>query len=176
MLSGSICSTDPTHLSAKFADRLGELLRVCRVRNLDVRVGTTVRGPIEQARMWCSSRCVEEVVQARETLKNSAPRLAGLLLCLVNSEGRELTTHLPGNSWHQWGEAADVFCVVGGKAVWEGSTHRIIAEEAKKVGLHGRGRSPWHLQLREENSPLLVRGLVDSWEGLEKEMLARFEL
>jgi hypothetical protein len=67
---------------------------------------------------------------------------------------------------------------------WDGSTARLIAEVARNVGLfHGylekyllpKSRH-WHVQLRNRETPLMIRGFADSWADVEREMLARFTL
>lgn len=97
--------------------------------------------------------------------------------------GPAQTNHLPGLSWHQWGEAADIFLEIPtiDGAIWEGSHTRKVATIAKDVGLHHSlfhpewpGRRKWHVQLRPEDNPGMVRGLIGSWEDVEKEMRARF--
>lgn len=72
--------------------------------------------------------------------------------------------------------------MVAGKAIWSGSTAGKIAYEATKIGLHHslveeqwstRSRK-WHVQLRKEESPLLIRGFCDSWTDVEAAMMERY--
>jgi hypothetical protein len=103
------------------------------------------------------------------------PEYAGL--------GPPATEHLPGQSWHQWSEAADLFVEVGGRAVWEGSIVKPVAMLAAEEGLfHSANtdqwqprRRQWHVQARKEDTPLYVRGFCDSWEDIEREMLKRYD-
>jgi hypothetical protein len=81
-------------------------------------------------------------------------------------------------------EAVDVYADVSGKAIWEGSTARLIAEICKEVGLahswNEKSWEPksrhWHVQLSRKETPFLVRGLFDSWRDAERAMLERFEV
>jgi peptidoglycan L-alanyl-D-glutamate endopeptidase CwlK len=40
-----------------------------------------------------------------------------------------------GESYHNFGVAVDATRIIGGKAVWDVESYRILAEEAKKLGL-----------------------------------------
>jgi peptidoglycan LD-endopeptidase CwlK len=115
---------------------------------------------------------------------HTAPRIAELLKSEYAGLSYPGSYHLPGQSWHQWGEALDVYAVVGGKAIWEGSAARLIAEICKEVGLYHSYNEKvwepksrhWHVQLRKKETPMLIRGLADSWSEVEQEMLKRFEV
>jgi hypothetical protein len=89
---------------------------------------------------------------------------------------------LPGQSWHQYGEAVDLFTVVAGKAVWDGSTaerlHRLsetvgVFASAKQLSWTTRSKK-WHFQQRAEETPLSLRGFADSWRDVERMMNERF--
>ena len=113
-----------------------------------------------------------------------APKMAALLKPEYAGLGPQMTSHLPMQSWHQLGEALDVYAVVGGKAIWDGSTALAIAALAKEVGLpHSYNEKTWevksrhwHIQLRRKETPFMVRGLFDSWADAERVMLERFDL
>ena len=113
-----------------------------------------------------------------------APKMAALLKPEYAGLGPQMTSHLPMQSWHQLGEALDVYAVVGGKAIWEGSAARLIAEVCKEVGLYHSYNEKvwepksrhWHVQLRKKETPFMIRGLFDSWADAEAAMVVRFEL
>lgn len=88
---------------------------------------------------------------------------------------------LPGRSWHQWGEATDLYAVVGYRTIWGGSPSGAIVSHCKEADLVSgtyfqERRRSWHVQLRKEKNPLYVRGLADSWAMIEDEMKKRFNL
>jgi peptidoglycan LD-endopeptidase CwlK len=121
-------------------------------------------------------RCILECAGASTMASYVRTEWAGL--------GPHVTEHLPGSSWHQWGEAADVFVLVGGRAIWDGSLVKPVADIAEEEGLYHSykmkrwepKRRHWHVQLRKEESPLLIRGFCDSWKDVEMAMLERFEV
>ncbi len=181
MLSPFIQSRDHLLLEPKFLEKLQQLIARCEAERIQLKIGTGIRGPGAQGWMWCRSRSAFEVEQKCRIIKVSAPTMASFLRQEFAALGPPMTESLPGQSWHQWGEAADVYAAVGDAAAWSGTPARIVRELCKEVGLyHGLGfhmsRRHWHVQLREEMTPLMVRGLCDSWADVEAEMLKRFDV
>lgn len=183
-LDPSLESKDLNLLSPLLQEGLAKLTKLCQAEGIELRVGCTVRGPAAQAKLWCRSRCVEELEVRRQLIGPRAPTLASLLKDEWAGVGPFVTEHLQSQSWHQWGEAADIYGVVAGKAIWDGSIVKPMANLARELGLwHSywtKRWSPkfrhWHIQLNELETPFLVRGFLDSWEQAEVEMLKRFEL
>lgn len=152
------------------------LLKACGRKRLDLTIFSARRGPEAQARMWCRSRTLLEVQSQRRLLELAeAPRLASLLKDEYASTGRWATDRLPGQSWHQWGEACDLFVEVGGKAAWiDGRLTTVCAPLVKDLGLESgatwaRGRDPNHVQFRREATPNLMEGGC-SWFDIEQTM------
>lgn len=177
-------SRDSGLLVPELQDGVERLKELCKARGLVLGVGTTVRGPEAQARMWCRSRTPEEVASRHDIILQAAPTIAGLLSAELAGFGPQVTCHMPMQSFHQLGEAVDLYADVGGKAIWEGSTARLIAEICKEVGLaHSWSEKSWepksrhwHVQLSRKETPFMVRGLFDSWRDAEWAMLERFEV
>ena len=183
-LDPNLESKDPALLSVEFQKKLDQLIKESSKAGRDVRFAATLRGPAMQARLWCRSRCVEEVQNAKQLMGYTAPKLASLLSEEFCGLGPPATCNLPGQSWHQWGQAVDIYVVVGGVAVWEGSIAKSVAQLAQKIGMFHSyfqrawwmQKRHWHVQLRPQETPLLIRGLCDSWSELQKYMEERFEL
>lgn len=166
-------------LDTPFRSKLVDFLVACSGRRLMVELGCTIRTPTAQAKMWCRSRSPAEVKNMRSLIGPSAPIMASLLREEWAGFGPPVTDHLPGQSWHQWGQAADIYCLVEGRAIWTGSAAEAVAEVARFVGLpHSMDLFPprrhWHVQLNRNETPLMVRGLADSWGDIEKAMLLRW--
>jgi peptidoglycan LD-endopeptidase CwlK len=155
------------HLIPAFKEKLEQLMWNCLERKVEMRPYAGVRSPLAQARYWRQSRSEEEVYnKIRELEEQGAPFLASCIERAGPQEGRKVTNAIPGLSWHQWGEAADLFWQVDNKAIWDTELliadvngYQVYAEEAKRLqldaGMYWKGfPDPVHVQLRAVNSPL----------------------
>ena len=171
-------------LVPQFRDQVNQLLNNCSQRGITMVPSEALRTPMQQAIYWRQSRSIVEINQAIDMLKASgAPFLAGVLESVGPRHGNEVTKVLPGNSWHQWGEAVDCFWEVEGRAEWSTTRkvnnlngYQVYAEEAKKLGLNPgllwpRFKDAPHVQLRSADNPH-SSGL--SWPEIDQTMQARF--
>lgn len=173
-------SRDLALLAPGFRGLAATLLEACEKRGVTMRPFFTVRGPAVQAKLWCQSRTVGQIVKAGAELREAgAPWLASQLGEEWAKTGPAVTNALPGMSWHQWGEAIDCFVLgADGKAIWDSrhASYRIYAEEAQKLRLEAGGlwtRFPdaVHVQLRAAQSPLKNNM---TWPQVEAAMKERF--
>lgn len=177
-------SRDPGLLIPELQDKLEALSSFCENHGFQLGIGTTLRGPVAQAKMWCRSRTQYDVFRTHDNLVHSAPKIANLLKGEYASLGPQITAHLPCQSWHQLGEAVDVYANVRGSAVWEGSMAHVLMRGCQALGLyHSLNEKQWepksrhwHVQLRRSETPFMVRGLFDSWAIAEEEIEKRFTL
>ena len=168
-------------------EMVAALVTGCRQRGVEMRPYCTVRTPQEQAKIWRQSRSGERIERRIRDLRDKgAPWLADVLEGVGPQEGPPITGALPGESWHQWAEACDLFWLVDGDAVWgadkmiDGQNgYRVMTEVARSVGLHvvsftgsdGRRIRDWpHVQRREAGSP---RSLY-TWEQIDAAMREGF--
>lgn len=178
-------SRDTLLLLPELQEKLEELIERLRTdpNKVEVWVSTTVRGPLAQARAWCRPRSLVELADARKMMAG-APRLAAMLRDEWAGLGPRGAAHLPGQDWHQHGEAVDLCPVVRGRLVWEGSLMASVVEACQRVGLyHAYKNSGWtpggrhhHAQLSPKQTPLMVRGYCDSWGDVEGLMADRYEV
>lgn len=167
-----------------FRDRIGQLIKNCASRGILMVPSETLRTPWQQAIYWRQSRSIVEIRAAIDELQdNGAPWLAGVIDAVGPQHGDEVTRALPGNSWHQWGEAIDCFWEIDGKAEWSTTRkvngengYSVYAQEAEKLGLNAgllwkSFKDSPHVQLRSQASPRTA-GL--SWAKIDAEMKARF--
>ncbi len=177
----AIESRDLAMLQPGFRGLAATLLEACEKRGVTMRPFFTLRGPRVQAKLWCQSRTVTQIVRAGAQLRDAgAPWLASQLGEEWAKTGPAVTNALPGVSWHQWGEAMDCFALgADGKAIWDArnSAYRVYAEEAQKLRLEAGGlwlRFPdaVHVQLRAADSPLKDNM---TWPQVEAEMKKRFQ-
>lgn len=136
----------------------------------------TLRHPEQQARLWRQSRSSEQVRDTISMLKRQGAHY--LAACLINvgpQHGRWATNALPGQSWHQWGQAIDCFVAASGKAVWD-STHpgyqqyaRVAEEYGLTAGAYWRRSDAVHVQLNSDRVSQSYR-----WPEIDERMSLRF--
>lgn len=153
------------------------LLKKTRELGLDFHVFKGVVDPWTQARQWRQSRSLREIEDALEKLsKAGATHLAKILEEVGPQYGRWATNNLPGQSWHQYGEAVALMLVSpAGRTIWSVSHpgYQTLAELAPTVGLH----SGWHWKHRDVNhlqlKPDAVRAYY-SWAELDAMIHRRY--
>jgi len=173
-------SNDLNLLIPDFRVKVISVLDACRAEHQELRPFFTQRDPWSQAKLWRQSRTYAQVVAAASRMKNrGAQFLAEVLLSVGPQHGKWATNALPGQSWHQWGEAVDCFVVVNGHAEWDAehpgyvTYARVAAEHGLTAGRYWRGATdPVHVQFREESSPLRVMG----WEFIDAAMKERYSV
>lgn len=171
-------------LDPGFRTKVGELLPRCAQQGARMVPTQGLRTPWQQAIYWRQSRSISEIAAAIAMLQNAgAAFLAGVLDAVGPQHGREVTKVLPGNSWHQWGEALDCFWEVDGRAEWSTTRkvngvngYHVYAGAAKALGLDAglfwtRFKDAPHVQLRRTANPL-ASGLT--WPAIDRAMQERF--
>lgn len=177
-------SRDLNDLVVDFRQDVVRLITACEREGIIMRPYFTLRSPWAQARLWRQSRSIEEINRMAEMLReDGAAYLADVLISVGPQFGDPVTDALPGQSWHQWGEAVDCFWLVDGRAEWsdrreiEGKNgYRVYTEQAELHGLTAGGRwsrlKDWpHVQKSRFSSPLSAG---HSWSEISSEMQTRF--
>ena len=162
---------DPALLDHGFRADVERLIAALHAQGFEFRLSTTLRTPWQQARLWRQSRS-RETVSARivELRQAGAGYLADVLEAVGPQSGPPVTKAIPGLSWHQWGEAADLFLVERGAAVWDPghAGYHALAITAETIGLRS-GRSfgdPPHVQARRtEPSALPLAEVAEEMEA-----------
>lgn len=161
---------DMALLSDSFRPTAEQLIYECKQpHGIIVRPFFTVRDVWEQARLWRQSRAWPEIEAAVAMLRTEgAPWLADVLEGVGPQYGRWATNALPGQSWHQWGEAMDCFVLEDGGAVWDGrhQSYLIYAIVARRLGLTAgywwpKRPDAVHVQRPKENSPATLYPLSE---------------
>jgi len=182
---------DLNSLVPEFRAKVLDLLARCVEQNVPMRVTDALRTPAQQARIWRRTRTSAEVQAGIAQLQNSgAPFLASVLegvgpqgLQPGETLGSHLTKVLPGNGWHQWGEAVDCAWFPGG--VYEPSASKLVdgvngyhvyADIAATMELQPGGHwttfKDWpHVQFSKKDNPIAAG---KSWASIDAEMKARF--
>ncbi|HEU5292937.1 MAG TPA: M15 family metallopeptidase [Cyclobacteriaceae bacterium] len=168
-------------LTKDFNDKVEGLLKNCLARGIEMRPTEGLRNPVVQAKYWKQSRLQSEIdSKINELLDLNCSFLATVIRISDYSKGPKITNAIPGNSWHQWGEALDCGWVVDGKFLWSLS-HKInglngfevYAEEAVKLNLEPgllwqSIKDGPHVQLRDISSPAQVYSLQEINFVMEK--------
>ena len=171
-------SRDTSDLIPEFRPKVQELLKNVLDRGFELRPFYTVRDPREQARLWRQSRSREEIDRTIDKIaREGAPWVSSLVEEVGPQYGRWATNALPGQSWHQWGEAIDCFVrAENGRAVWSARHpgYQAYAEEAESLGLtagyYWTRRDAVHVQLRREG----VRSYY-TWPEIDEQMKEWFD-
>lgn len=171
-------AADLNLLVPAFQAKVLAVLAECKNRGYELRPFFTQRTPTEQALLWRQSRSREQIIAAAVRLKSKgAPWLAAVLEQAGPSSGPWATNALPGQSWHQFGEAVDCFVVKNGVAIWDPAhpgyvNYALIAQnQGLTPGRYWKGAAdPPHIQLRTVSSPLHIMG----WPEIEAQMKKRF--
>lgn len=131
----------------------------------DLLIYCTWRSAAEQARIYRRSRTIEQISRKSGELRLRGYGALADLLMQVGPQWGRLGAHLtyagPGESWHQYGEAADGVPLVGGKADWQADTpaYRAYRDACKITGLqHATQWKSWqewpHAQRPKTSNPL----------------------
>jgi peptidoglycan LD-endopeptidase CwlK len=172
---------DLTTLVPEFRVNVESLVANCAARGIEMRPHGGLRTPFEQAKLWRQSRAIEEIeAEIEKLLAKGADFLAHCLESVGPQHGKHVTNAIPGKSWHQWGEAADCFWVVDGKAEWSTTKKvnglngfHVYADEAEALGLtaggHWKNFKDWpHVQMRSEDNALSVMSIQEINEVMKE--------
>lgn len=167
-----------TNLNDVFLHRLNNLIDGCRREGVIMKPYSLFRDVDEQNRLWRQSRPSWKIREKIKFLEDrGAYFLADSLDRVGPQNGPHVTNAYGGLSWHNWGEAADCYWELDGRAVWdtelygEDNGYRIYAELAESCGLTSMGQEygwDWvHVQLRPESSPARLYSIQEVNDRLE---------
>jgi len=170
-------SRDMELLVPEFRGKATQLISAVADKGFEMRPFYTERDIFEQAKLWRQSRSSIEVRKAADRLVHEgAEYLAKVLLNVGAQHGRWATNALPGQSWHNWGEALDCFVLSDEqRAIWSSKHpgYQCYAETAKELGLVAghfwQRRDSVHVQHRIEG----VRA-SKTWPEIDSAMKERY--
>lgn len=164
---------DLLDLNPTLRNKVAYLLQKTTELGLEFELFAARRTPEEQAMLWKKSRGEAEILRAVEKMYESgAVWLAGVLATAPRPYGRWETNQLPGQSWHQWGEAVKVRLVSDTmRVVWNPNhvAYEKLALIARQVNLYPgylwKNRDAQHVQLRADQ----VRAYY-AWSDIDRLM------
>jgi hypothetical protein len=169
-------------LVPEFQEKIQQMIENVAARGIKIVPYSTLRSPLIQAQNYCIGRTDTQILNIIRTFQNLGCENLRVIMQFALSTRKKttikqkiITNALPGQSWHNWGEAVD--CYVEnppGKADWnhpEG--YKIMQEEAEKLGLTSGGSfkrlvEPVHTQLRPGSPPA-------SWYQFDQILAKRFD-
>lgn len=174
--------SDPyVNLDAAFVARLKALLAGCQAVGTIMRPYFGVRDPVTQGKLWRQSRDTATVDAMITSLRAAGANF--LADCIENagpSSGPWATNAVPGNSWHQYGEAMDCVWLRNGVENWDTQIdgdkngYQVYMHMASTYGLTAigltMGKDDGHVQLRPQGAPHDLFG----WPDIDRVMRAKF--
>jgi len=168
-------------ITPAFGAKLKSLLAACTQANVTMRPYFGLRDPVTQGRLWRQSRDTSLIVAEIAKLKAiGAPFLAHCLDKAGPANGTWATNAVPGNSWHQFGEAMDCVWMRNGAECWSESLdgdnngYQIYMRKASTYGLTAigltMGKDFGHVQLRPQGAPDDLWG----WSQIDTMMKSKF--
>ena len=133
-------SSEVSLLIPDFRKQLIRAIDAAKNQGIQIEILTTIITPLEQGQLWKQGRTRTDAELKAMALEHAgAPYLAECLRKAVPQESNIVTNLLPGYSWHQWGESAQIIWVDGTHKVVldpRGNGYRKFAEILKEFSLH----------------------------------------
>lgn len=167
-------------LEPAFADKICNLTDQLLSEGIVVRPYSGLRGPLEQAILWCQSRTpLEAELIARRFEDERAPYLGAVVrrAVLLCQPGRWATNNAPAQSWHNFGLAVDCHIVSeDGRAVW-GPKHAGYARYAaiaRELGLYPGFDLARQDVVHIQHAATSVREVMGPWRVVDRILNERF--
>ncbi len=160
-------------LLPEFRTKVEAALASLTAEGLVFRPYFTLRDPVTQARLWRQSRSGAVVRQTIGQLRDQ--RCDFIVACFERagpSDGPWATNALPGQSWHQYGEAVDCFLEdAQGHAVWESRNYARFGAVGDAGGMWWGGHfgDNDHWQNRRTEPPAAFGSLKEINDRLEQD-------
>ncbi len=145
-------------LRRAFRPKARQLIQDTRSSGFEVVPYFTLRTPLEQAKLWRMTRGKSEIGRKMQYLYDEGALYIANCLEAVGKcyPGPGITGHVtravPGESWHNWGEAMDVYLKIDDAIEWDGDHEGYAAygTNAEDLGLTWGGMwndpDPGHVQ------------------------------
>lgn len=166
-------------LDGDFVAKLKALLQDCADRGVVMKPYFGLRDPLTQGKLWRRSRVSIEIASTIDRLRTQGANfLADSIEKAPATTGPWATNAIPGESWHQYGEAMDCAWIRNGAMCWSTTLdgnkngYLIYMGLAEKHGLTAIGKTMHrdfgHVQLRPQGAPDQLYGLLQI-DGMMKE-------
>lgn len=166
-------------LTPEFRSSLDKLITLCSNSGLVVRISSGLRTPLEQAMIWRRGREISIIVDKVGWLKSQGCYyLASCIQTAGPQSGEWATNAIPGESFHNYGEAADFLAYDHqGKPINDGNdpTYVQFQKLITLSGLNNYGthwtKDAGHVQLRP-GSPVDIMNIQE----MDKVLSERYPL
>lgn len=129
-------------LRRSFRPKARELIRLTHSKGFEMVPYFTLRTPWEQAILWRMTRGKSEIGSKMQSLYDDGAIYIANVIEAVGRQfpGQYVTGHVtyavPGESWHNWGEAVDCYLKKAGAIEWHGDPgYDAYGEIAEDIGL-----------------------------------------
>lgn len=166
---------DLDKLDPVFEEKANELIHACGNAGYRFKPTSAWRDPKEQGKLWRRSRTT--ITIKAELIKLRLMKCDFLADCIENAgpqDGLWATNAIPGNSWHQWGEALDCLAIDHntGQIISDGQhpAYKCYYDEAVKLGMTTgyHWGDAGHVQLRVESAPDKLYSLKQINDEMQK--------
>jgi peptidoglycan L-alanyl-D-glutamate endopeptidase CwlK len=164
-------------LKQDFRTKVDTALGQLAAEGLVFRPYFTLRDPVVQAKLWRQSRSAAVVAQQIQQLRDQGCDF--IVACFAKAgpaSGPWATNALPGQSWHQYGEAVDCFLQdATGHPLWESPKYGRFGQVGDANGMWWGGHfgDNDHWQNRRQEPPAVFGSLKQindqlalAWPGL----------
>lgn len=158
-----------------------ELIKLTGEKGYEVVPYFTMRNPVEQAKLWRMTRGKSEIGRKVQSLLNAGALYVANVLESVGPQypGPGITGHVtyavPGESWHNWGDAMDCYLRIDGTIEWDGEHegYAVYGEVAEGLGMTWGGvwtkpNDPGHVQMPPMKPSLYFDTLSSMSSALER--------
>lgn len=141
----------------------------------------TLRTPVEQAKLWRMTRGKHEIGERVAYLHDHQALYIANVISVVGPQfpgpgiKGHVTNAVPGESWHNWGEAMDCYLKIDGLIEWNGdhegyAAYGTVAENAGLTwgGMWARPNDPGHIQHPPMSVWDKLGGIKEVSEALER--------
>lgn len=167
-------SRDITLLKPEFQPKVKELISNLNKKGIYPFISSTLRGPGAQAVEYCKGRTIVSIKTEITKYRAQGLKMIPGYLEKANvsrAVSSKVTNALPGQSWHQHGEAVDFFFKTPEGKYEDNPKNpnwKILADEAKALGLFPgfyfeKFKDIPHVQFQSLPSPVMTLPALDQW-------------
>jgi len=153
---------DISLLDATFLDKINMVISEMETAGYTIQLQSGFRSLVDQGKLWRRGRSSSVI---KEKIKYLRDNDCDVLADALHNAGPQMsnircTNSMPGYSWHNWGQAIDVFVNNDPSGCRE--LYGVLADKAVKIGLTSgfnfkSFKDPGHLQMNAREIPSIYK-------------------